>query len=105
LIGRIRVTGNSMWPSLREGQVLWSDRLVYRLRRPRRGEVVVVDHPTKPLRLVKRVLAVPGDAYDGRRLGPDEYYVAGDNPAASTDSAHFGPIARSAIRGRVWTRR
>jgi len=32
-------------------------------------------------------------------------YVAGDNPAASTDSRQFGLIARSAVVGRiVWPR-
>jgi signal peptidase I len=37
-------------------------------------------------------------------LGPDEYYVLGDNRGASFDSRRFGPIKRSAIVGRVWFR-
>jgi signal peptidase I len=34
-------------------------------------------------------------------LGPDEYFVLGDNSSASLDSRHFGPIRRDSIIGRV----
>ena len=34
-------------------------------------------------------------------LGPDEYFVLGDNPTKSVDSRHFGPIRREAIQGKV----
>ena len=98
---RIRVQGDSMMPTFAEGAVLWSNRLVYRFRAPRKGEIVVVDHPTRPLRLIKRVVGVPGDVVDGRRLGPSDFFVTGDNPTASTGSESFGPVPRSAIVGRV----
>ena len=102
---RVRVHGQSMQPTFEEGDVLWSNRLVYWFFSPRRGDVVVLDHPSRPLRLLKRIMAVPGDRVDGRILGPDEYFVSGDNPVASTDSAVFGPVQRRAIRGRVRPRR
>jgi hypothetical protein len=39
-------------------------------------------------------------------LGPDEYFLLGDNSAASTDSRHFGPVDATALLGRplavVW---
>lgn len=37
-------------------------------------------------------------------LGPDEYFVLGDNRSASLDSRTFGPLPLSHIVGRVWIR-
>lgn len=37
-------------------------------------------------------------------LGPDEYFVAGDNRPSSLDSRIFGPISRDDIVGRAWIR-
>jgi nickel-type superoxide dismutase maturation protease len=80
-----------MVPALRPG-----DRLVV-VRLPwcwplRPGQVVVaVDPRDRSRRLVKRVAAV----------GPGGVQVLGDQPGASTDSRHFGPLARSDVQGRV----
>jgi signal peptidase I len=37
-------------------------------------------------------------------LGPDEYFVLGDNRPSSYDSRSFGPISRKLIIGRTWIR-
>jgi signal peptidase I len=94
---RIEVAGASMAPGLQPGDWLvatGAGRVV-------RGGIVVVAHPRRPLDLVKRVRAVPGDEVDGRVLGPDEYLVVGDNAAASTDGRAFGTVRRDAIEGVV----
>lgn len=37
-------------------------------------------------------------------LKPNEYFLMGDNRAASLDSRVFGPVDRSYIVGKVWVR-
>lgn len=37
-------------------------------------------------------------------LGPDEFYVLGDNREYSLDSRSFGPVYRDLIVGKVWLR-
>jgi nickel-type superoxide dismutase maturation protease len=87
---RVRVTGPSMTPALRPGDVL----LVRRCRRghvPPPGSVVVVALPDRPL-AVKRLTRVEADG----RL-----WVEGDNPFGSTDSRQLGALPADAARGRV----
>lgn len=49
---------------------------------------------------------LPGDFIRGRTvtLGPDEYFVSGDNRPYSSDSRAWGPISKSDIVGRAFFR-
>jgi nickel-type superoxide dismutase maturation protease len=79
-----------MVPTLRAGDRL----LVVPTGRGRPGQLVAVRDPRQPDRImVKRIEAV--DAVTGH------YRVAGDNPGASTDSRHFGPVPPRLVLGRV----
>ena len=86
---RVEVGGSSMVPTLLPG-----DRVVaVRTLATRVGDVVAVADPRMASRLlVKRVVTVHAD-------GGVE--VAGDNPAASTDSRTFGRVSGGGVRGRV----
>ena len=98
---------------------------------PQRGDVVVFRFPVDPSRdFVKRVIAVPGDSVEIRNgnvfvndkaleepytlddprgitmleqvMGPDEYFVLGDNRLQSNDSKNWGPVPLENIIGKVW---
>jgi nickel-type superoxide dismutase maturation protease len=87
-----------MSPALRAGDFL----IATRSRRLARGSVVVVEHPARPgYEMVKRLVGLPGDLIDGRRIDFRQRWVLGDNPSASTDSRHFGAVGEEAVRGVV----
>ena len=86
-----------MSPTLRDGDWLLVDPEAYRGSPPGRGDLVLLPDPREPDRLlVKRVVEASAD---GQQL-----MVAGDTPATSTDSRHFGPVASGAVEGRPWFR-
>jgi len=98
---------------------------------PRCGDVIVFRYPLDPERdFVKRVVAVPGQTVEIRhgtvyvdgvpledphppgrgrdehmapqQMGPDEYFVIGDNRPYSSDSRDWGPVPLENIVGKVW---
>ncbi len=61
--------------------------------RLRVGDVVVARRPDRPeLEIIKRITAIDAGG---------AIVLEGDNPAASTDSRHFGPVTRAHIVARV----
>jgi len=96
---RVEVVGGSMRPALEPGE--WA--IAVRVRTPRRGHVVVLEHPERAgFELVKRVIAIVRDVMpDGRTLDTGTFWVEGDASDASTDSRAFGPVRLEAVRGRV----
>lgn len=87
-VTRVRIVGPSMEPALRNDE-WW---LVQRTSAVRPGDVVLLTHPHRPdLLVVKRVVRAEGTGW----------WVEGDNPEASEDSRHFGPVPAAAIVGRV----
>lgn len=56
------VSGASMEPNFHDWHYLIIDRVVYDVRPPQRGEVVVFKYPPEPSRyLIKRVIGLPGE--------------------------------------------
>lgn len=86
---RIRVVGDSMVPTLREGQFV----LVDEARLPEVGELVVARHPQQTdLLVVKRVRHITADGM---------FDLVSDNAAAGTDSRTWGPVPAGGIVGTV----
>ena len=54
--------------------------------------------------LQESYLTEPTTGRDRVTLGPDEYYLLGDNRDASLDSRVIGPISLDRFAGRVWLR-
>src|SRR3989344_2896960 len=134
LIQPFYVEGASMEPSFHPREYLIIDEITYRFSNPQRGEVVVFRYPKDPRQFyIKRVVGLPGesikiidgvvyvngtaldedyladvylsdDSKEEMTLGPDEYFVMGDNRANSLDSRVFGPVQSPYLIGRVWLR-
>lgn len=80
----VRVEGQSMWPTLYEGDIVLLR--APRAPLPRLGQVVKVTDPRDGRALIKRVSLVTASHFE----------VRGDHWAASRDSRHFGPLTRQA---------
>ena len=95
---RVAIEGGSMAPTLAPGD----NAIATPIRHPEVGDVVVVEHPDRPgYEMVKRITGAPGQRVGERTLEPDEWWVEGDFPEASTDSRTFGPVRRDALQAKV----
>jgi signal peptidase I len=126
--GRFRVEGDSMQPTLHPDQYVLIDKVSYRLNPPQRGDVVVFRYPLDPTRdFIKRVIGLPGETVavangvvtvngqpldepyiaappnyvNNWSLGPDQYFVLGDNRNSSSDSHSWGPLERGHLIGKA----
>jgi type IV secretory pathway protease TraF len=85
-----------MLPALSAGERVLFDRLAYAVDCPRVGDIVLARHAARAgVRMIKRVA-------QGEGLGPDEFWLLGDNAEESTDSRTLGAFRREDIVGRAW---
>lgn len=97
LIRPYRIPSESMAATLVPRDRVLVNRVIYRLRAPRRGEIVVIDSAAVGRVLIKRVVGLPGDVLsvdggsvfvDGKRL--DEPYVHRIDGHAEPTEPFFG---------------
>lgn len=100
------VRGDSMSPTIASGDYVLIEKISFRFRDPRKDDIVVATTREEGSRVVKRVFGVPGEILEvhGKpwNVDPGEYYLVGDNMAASVDSRDFGPVNAWDIKGRVF---
>lgn len=76
LIQRTRVNGDSMMPTLYDGDNLVMDKISYRFRKPKRFDIVVFSyHYRENTYYIKRVIALPGETV---RIRNGVIYVNGN---------------------------
>src|SRR3989344_486225 len=58
-----QVKGSSMFPTFKDGEYLLTDKVTYKTRKPKFGDVVVFKAPiNENFDFIKRVIGVPGDS-------------------------------------------
>ncbi|HZR24228.1 MAG TPA: signal peptidase I [Vicinamibacterales bacterium] len=124
----VRLSGISMEPTYRDGQINFANRLAYLRHEPARGDVVAIRMAGPNVVYVKRVVALPGERVEiamgvvvvngqplvepavvnrapwnlpAVTLGAREYFVIGDNRAMRMEDHDFGRADRGRIIGKM----
>ena len=89
---RLKVSGDSMLPTLRSGDIVLIDKKAYSTAMPKVGEIVLAHHPYMDLSIIKRIKDI---TIEGRIV------LSSDNPQVGSDSRQFGTITNQRVIGRV----
>ncbi|KAG8223730.1 hypothetical protein J437_LFUL003636 [Ladona fulva] len=99
--------GPSMEPTIQSKNVILTENITPRLRRIRKGDIVIARSPSNPReKICKRVIALPGDRVSWGLFYSDVVprgyvWLEGDNKNNSTDSRNYGPVPQGLILGRA----
>lgn len=125
IVSPIRVNGESMFPTLEDGDIMILDVIGYHINGLKRFDIVVVDQGNELI--IKRVIGLPGEtveyregrlyidgkeytSYDNyaidtadysKKIPEGEYFVLGDNRTNSVDSRVFGSFSGDYILGKA----
>jgi signal peptidase I len=128
LLTPVRVRGISMEPTYRDSSLKLVNRVIYRLRPPRRGDVVAIRLAGPNVLYVKRIIALPGERvsivdgivevngtplvegyvqkraawnYPEVTVGAREYFVIGDNRGMKITDHDFGRVDARRLLGML----
>lgn len=126
IVTPVQVNGDSMYPTLKSGDLMILNKLSYKLGKIHRFDIVVIDK--EDTYIIKRVIGLPGETvkYQDNILYIDDmqveepflqegkmtnnfeykvddncYFVMGDNREISLDSRELGCFDISKIRGQT----
>lgn len=130
IITPIRVNGDSMNPTLKDGEIMILNKIGYSINGVERFDIVVVDYNGD--KLIKRVIGLPGETlkYENNvlyingqeveepylnestedfnitslgysKIPRDCYFVLGDNRDDSKDSRIIGCVSEKQIKGKT----
>ena len=120
----IRVNGSSMYPTLRDKEIMILNKIGKRVNGLKRYDIVVLKDEDY---LIKRVIGLPGETIscqdgiiyiNGKKIKDDygygetndfdptiipkgQYFVLGDNRENSKDSRYIGNISKKSIKGKT----
>jgi len=124
----IKVEGVSMLPTYKENRVNFVNRLAYIHSKPKRGDVVAIRLAGPSIMYMKRIVGLPGETVEFRegqllidgqvlsepyvklngnwehqaeKVGPDEYFVVGDNRSMGYYEHTKGRARRDRIMGKI----
>jgi signal peptidase I len=124
----IRISGMSMFPTYKEKRVNFVNRVRYWFHAPQRYDVVAIRTSGTSIMYMKRIVGLPGESvgfhqghvmingkmldepylkllsdweHAPERLGPDEYYLVGDNRSMALEDHYHGKAPRSRIVGKI----
>jgi signal peptidase I len=124
----VRLSGISMLPTYHDGGINFANRLAYMARNPARGDVIAIRMAGPSVVYVKRIVGLPGERVqiamgvvlvNGEPLkepavtyraawnlpvftvGPEEYFVIGDNRAMAIEGHDLGRARRDRLVGKL----
>jgi nickel-type superoxide dismutase maturation protease len=84
----MKVEGRSMEPTFYSGDCIIARKYILK---PKEGDIVILKHPEKDMKIVKRIV----------KIDKDGYFIEGDNKTESSDSRKFGLVKRNMIIAKV----
>lgn len=123
-----RVSGVSMQPTYRDSTLHLVNRVIYKVRSPARGDVVAIRLAGPHVLYIKRIIGLPEERvaivggtveingvplaepyvverapweYPEVTVGPNEYFVIGDNRGMRIGDHDFGRVDARRIIGRL----